>query len=177
MQRRTENEKNRRRDLLAALRSRREQMLQALKRDQQLSSSRAALLDSNSGGGSSAYAAQQPLARETDTTAEMDNRGLVSLQKQIMGQQDTELEHLEKSVATTKHVALQINEETTLQNRLLDELDVEVGGTQDRLQAAQRKLKAVMRQTGMGCKTQMLMCMLLAVLVFVFLIAFKIFLK
>ena len=107
---------------MAALRSRREQMLQALKRDQNPQSTRSALLDMPGG-------AAQPISRETDATAEMDNRGLVSMQRQIIQQQDNDLEHLERSVNTTKHVALQINEETSLHNRLLDELEVDLGAS------------------------------------------------
>ncbi|KAL4527354.1 hypothetical protein Ndes2526B_g08947 [Nannochloris sp. 'desiccata'] len=168
----TENEKNRRRDLLSSLRSRREQMLQALKRGQPRSS-RSALLDQQSGGDGGGGSALQPLGRETDATAELDNRGLVSMQQQIMHQQDTELEHLERSVTTTKHVALQINEETSLHNRLLDELDLEVGSTQNRLSTAQKKLKNVMRRAG-SCKTQLLVFLMVVVLVLVILIGFKI---
>lgn len=161
----TENEKNRRRDLLAALRSRREQMLQALKRDQP-HSSRSALLDMPGG-------AAQPIGRETDTTAELDNRGLVTMQRQVMEQQDSELDHLERSVITTKHVALQINEETSLHNRLLDELEVDLGITQSRMATAQRKLKAVMRKAS-SCKTQLLVFLMLITLILVILVGFKI---
>jgi t-SNARE complex subunit (syntaxin) len=143
-------------------------MLQALKRDQPRSS-RSALLDNSGGGGT----ALQPLGRETDTTAELDNRGLVSMQQKIMQHQDTELEHLERSVATTKQVALQINEETSLHNSLLDELDIEVGSTQNRLEMAQKKLKNVMRRAG-SCKTQLLVFLMVIVLILVILIGFKI---
>jgi len=146
-------------------------MLQALKRDQPRSS-RTTLLDKQPGGAGGGTSLQ-PLGRETDTTAELDNRGLVSMQQQVMNQQDTELEHLEHSVATTKHVALQINEETSLHNRLLDELDIEVGSTQNRLTTAQKKLKNVMRRAG-SCKTQLLVFLLVVVLVLVILIGFKI---
>jgi hypothetical protein len=143
-------------------------MLQALKRDAGASrASRSALLDAPGGGAGAAP------ARETDSTAELDNRGLAAMQRQVMATQDTELEHLERSVGTAKHVALQINEETALHNRLLDELDVEVGATGDRLAAAQRRLKQVMRRAD-GCKLQLLMCMLMMVLVLVILVGFKI---
>ena len=162
----TENEKNRRRDLLAALRSRREQMLQALKRDQ-TGASRSALLGQPGGGDA------QLMGRETDATAELDNHGLLSMQQQIMSQQDLELGQLERSVATSKHVALQINEETSLHNRLLDELDMDVDNTQTRLATAQRKLKTVMRRAG-SCKTQLLMFLLMVVLVLVIVVGFKI---
>lgn len=50
----------------------------------------------------SSTAAQQQRAKETEATAELDNKGLVQLQQQIMQQQDHELEHMEKTVISTK---------------------------------------------------------------------------
>jgi syntaxin of plants SYP5 len=141
-------------------------MLQALKRDQPRAL-RSSLLGDASPGSS------QSLARETDVTAERNNEGLVQLQQHIMRHQDTELESLDRSVAGTKHIALQINEETHLQNRLLDDLDMEVDATSSRLKVAQRKLAVVMRRAG-GCKTQLLLFLMLVILVMVIVIGFKI---
>lgn len=52
--------------------------------------------------GSSGTSAQQQRAKETEATAELDNKGLVQLQQQIMQQQDHELEQMEKTVVSTK---------------------------------------------------------------------------
>lgn len=41
-----------------------------------------------------------------------------------MSQQDMELETMEKAIGSTKHIALAIGEETDLQTRLLDDLQV-----------------------------------------------------
>ena len=41
-------------------------------------------------------------ARETMSTAELDNRGLMQLQQDTMSRQDNELEELERSVNSTK---------------------------------------------------------------------------
>ncbi|KDD75355.1 hypothetical protein H632_c726p1, partial [Helicosporidium sp. ATCC 50920] len=124
----SENERNRRRDLISALRGRREQMLQALKRDG-AAAQRGALFAGSSGQGA-------PSGQETIQTAELNATGLLSLQQEIMSQQDRDLESLEHSVAGTKHIALQINEETTLHNRLLEDLDEEVSATSSRMKAA-----------------------------------------
>ena len=97
-----EQEKYRRRDLLHALKSRREQLLVALKRSQQQAANRDVLMP----GGSSGVG--QVAAIETEATAALDNRGLVQLQQQVMQQQDQELEHMEKSIHSTKHIALAI---------------------------------------------------------------------
>jgi len=90
---RSEQERFRRRDLLHVLRNRREQIQQSLKRQPQ-ASGRNALLSGGAGGSGA--------ARETETTAQLDSRGLLQLQEQVMRQQDTELEHMEKTVTSTK---------------------------------------------------------------------------
>ena len=45
---------------------------------------------------------QRPAGKETEVTAELDNRGLVQLQQQVMQQQDRELEQMEKTIISTK---------------------------------------------------------------------------
>lgn len=52
-------------------------------------------------GGSSSSRAL-PGGKETDQTAELDNRGLLQLQEHVMKQQDQELESMEKAVISTK---------------------------------------------------------------------------
>ena len=142
---------------MTALRSRREAMLQALKRDQPRAT-RSNLLGPPAAAG--------PSGRETDTTAELSSQGLLQVQQDVMQQQDQELEALERTVVGTKHIALQINEETELHNRLLDDLDENVDGTSSRLKAAQRRLQIVMRRSG-SCKTVLVMFLLCVVLVVV----------
>lgn len=78
------------------LRNRREQIQQSLKR-QQAPSQRDALLAGGGGAGGSGGA-----ARETEATAQLDTRGLLQLQEQVMQQQDRELEQMEKTVTSTK---------------------------------------------------------------------------
>ena len=46
--------------------------------------------------------APQTSGRETLQTADLDNRGLLTLQQQVMRDQDAELAELEKSVTSTK---------------------------------------------------------------------------
>ena len=53
-------------------------------------------------------AGQGPLqpAQETERTAELDNQGLLQMQRQVMQEQNTELEELEKAVGSTKVLLL-----------------------------------------------------------------------
>jgi SYP5 family syntaxin len=98
----SEQEKYRRRDLLHALKSRREQLQVALKRNQQQAAGRESLMAGSSVG--------RVAAIETEATAALDQRGLLSLQHQVMQQQDQELEHMERTITSTKHIALTIGE-------------------------------------------------------------------
>ena len=116
---RSESEKNRRRDLAAALGLRKENMQQTLKRDQrsanryastrqrgglttsqgllasdQLGCCRSNLLEPSTSSASP--------ARETHATAGLDNRELLQMQQHVMDDQDAELAELEKTVNSTK---------------------------------------------------------------------------
>jgi len=182
----TENERNRRRDLVAALRNRREQMLQALKRSppQPRGAARTDLLSTSTSTttttGTTNYNYNnnnnRGSSKETDLTAELDNTGLVSMQRQVMQQQDDNLGLLERSVQGTKHIALQINEEATLQNRLLEEFDEEVDVTQSRLRAVHRKAQWILNRSS-GFKMPLVICMLSVFLMMVVLVLFKIAVK
>lgn len=61
--------------------------------------------------------------QETEATAGLDNDGLVKQQELMIRQQDAELDDLAQTVQSTKHISLAINDELTLQDRLLDDLD------------------------------------------------------
>eukprot|EP00877_Chromochloris_zofingiensis_P014326 jgi/Chrzof1/9147/Cz03g37190.t1 len=163
----SEREKFRRRDQLHALKNRREQIQQSIKRQQQ-SSDRELLLQ---GGSSSSRAL--PGGKETDQTAELDNRGLLQLQEHVMKQQDQELESMEKAVISTKHIALTIGEEVDLHTRLLEDLDEDVDVTHSRLRAATKRVRHILKQSS-NWKGGMFIFLLIIVLTFVLLVAFKV---
>ncbi|KAH0721190.1 hypothetical protein KY290_006110 [Solanum tuberosum] len=64
----------------------------------------------------------------------LDNQDLVGFQRQVIKEQDEDLDKLEETVISTKHVALAINEELNLHTALLDNLDYHVDTTNSRLQ-------------------------------------------
>ncbi|GMH34134.1 hypothetical protein BSKO_01968 [Bryopsis sp. KO-2023] len=160
----TDNERNRRRDMVRALKTQRENLLQALKREQ-AAVNRASLLDGGVGG-----RAGPP--RETDQTAALENHQLIGLQTQVMRQQDQELEQMEEAVHNTKHVANAINEEVDLQIRLLDNLEEEVDVVHSRMGAAAKRVKTVLTQSS-ECRTWSIVLLLVVVLVAVSVFAFK----
>ncbi|KAK4282007.1 hypothetical protein QN277_013437 [Acacia crassicarpa] len=97
--------------------------------------------------------------------ASLDNQGLVGFQRQIIKEQDEDLEKLEETVTSTKHIALAVNEELGLHTRLLDGLNEHVDTTNSRLQMVQRRLAFLSRRTKGGCS-----CMILSVLVIIIMI-------
>lgn len=92
--------------------------------------------------------------------AGLDNQGIVSLQRQIMREQDEGLEQLEETVMSTKHIALTVNEELELHTRLIDNLDQHVEFTGSRLQRISRSLANLNKKTRGGCSC---LCLLVAV--------------
>lgn len=109
----------------------------------------------NNGAASSSSRQQQQFQqqgqqrpRETTETAPLDSLQLLDVQRATMDRQDRDLEGLERTVQSTKHVALAVGEELELQAGLLEELDDDVGATGARLRAAGRQLAAVARRPG-----------------------------
>ncbi|KAL3132216.1 hypothetical protein ABBQ32_008806 [Trebouxia sp. C0010 RCD-2024] len=161
----SEHEKNRRRDLITALRNRREQMQLSLKRDHS-QQNRSALLQ-QSGQLSSP-------ARETDRTAELDNQGILQMQQDVMQEQDQNLTAMEQSVASTRHLALTINEELHVQERLLEDFEEEVDVSHNKLRAAQKRIKGVLKGSSGDWRGMLLAAGLIILLVFILLLAFKV---
>ena len=56
---------------------------------------------------------------ETPATVDLDNAGILQLQRNMMMRQDDELDELSRVVSSTKHIGLAVNEELDLHARLL----------------------------------------------------------
>jgi regulator of vacuolar morphogenesis len=65
-------------------------------------------------------------AKETDRTRERNNEGVLQLQRQLMQEQDMDVEELNKVVRKMKDLGIAINEELVEQQGLLDILDQDV---------------------------------------------------
>ncbi|KAK8966180.1 Syntaxin-52 [Platanthera guangdongensis] len=148
----TEKELHKRQDMLLNLRSKAKQM--------------ASMLNMSNFAKREELLGENKKADVINVTAGLDNHGIVVMQRQIMKEQDEGLGKLEQTVLSTKHIALAVNEELSLQTRLLDDLDEHVDVTDSRLQRVQKKLAILNRRTKGGCSC---MCMLLSVVVIVIL--------
>ncbi|GBG48415.1 hypothetical protein CBR_g90925 [Chara braunii] len=153
----SEKELYRRRDMLMGVRYRTKQMAASLSTSANVN--RGQLLGDTG--------KRQEPPSETEKTAGLDNRGVLSMQKQIMKEQDDELKELATAVTSTKHIALTVNEELDLHNRLLDDLDRDVQGTQSRMKVAQTKLANVGKRIGKGCSVLCLLLVIIALIVIV----------
>ncbi|XP_021759049.1 syntaxin-52-like [Chenopodium quinoa] len=143
----TEKELNRRKDMLSNLRTKTNQMATTLNM-------------SNFANRDSLLGPETKSVDAVTRASEMDNQGIVSLQRQIMKEQDEGLEQLEETVMSTKHIALAVNEELELHTRLIDNLDQHVEFTGSRMQRISRSLAILSKKTKGSCSC---LCLLLSV--------------
>jgi regulator of vacuolar morphogenesis len=80
------------------------------------------------------------LGKETNETRELDNQGIVQLQKQKMADQDLDVEELRKIVHRQKELGMAINEELEVQNEILRMVDEDVDRVQGKIQIAKRRI-------------------------------------
>jgi len=82
-------------------------------------------------------------AKETDRTRELDNTGVLQLQKQIMEEQDADVVDLTKVVMRMKGMGIQISDELQLQNEMLGMLDQDVDRLDDKLRVAKKRIDKI----------------------------------
>mmetsp|Transcript_14434 Transcript_14434/g.34790 ORF Transcript_14434/g.34790 Transcript_14434/m.34790 type:complete len:249 (-) Transcript_14434:203-949(-) len=173
----TERESRRREDLIGGLRRRSEELGMLLS-NKNNNNSRATAGAAGGGGGSASGSRGDTPVREmeqgevrrvpeSEDTAALDNRSILQLQRNLMQDQDDELDELSRVVTSTKHLGLAVGEELDLHARLLDDFDDEVGRTSARLRRAQKMAKMVYEKSS-DCK--LMICGTLTMVVLVLLI-------
>ncbi|EPE25896.1 PX [Glarea lozoyensis ATCC 20868] len=80
---------------------------------------------------------------ETDKTRELDNEGVLQLQKQMMENQDLDVEELGKIVRRQREMGMQINQELELQNEMLTQVDMDVDRVNSKLDIAKKRVKKI----------------------------------
>ncbi|KAJ5094536.1 hypothetical protein N7456_010397 [Penicillium angulare] len=140
-----EGELRRRKDLLINARKEKdglENLLHAMAAKSQLDNAVASVKDKDAllkaGGASAAGNGRRApaksgrvLGKETERTRELDNQGVLQLQKQVMQDQDASVEELMKVIIRQKELGIAIHDELEVQNELLKLADEDT----DRLQA------------------------------------------
>ena len=77
---------------------------------------------------------------ETEQTRELDNEGVVQLQKQMMRDQDLDVEELAKIVRRQKEMGLAIHGELELQNEMLARVDDDATRVQKKIDVARKRV-------------------------------------
>jgi regulator of vacuolar morphogenesis len=80
---------------------------------------------------------------ETDKTRELDNEGVLQLQKQIMEHQDISVDELAKVVRKQREIGLAIQTEVTEQNEMLRGVEEDVGRVQKKVDIAGKRAKKI----------------------------------
>ncbi|POS72023.1 PX domain-containing protein [Diaporthe helianthi] len=151
-----EGELRRRRDLLAAARAERDGLeklssslasARGLREGAPSSGDKATLL---SGAGESSSRARTggrvlgaPLP-ETERTRELDNVGVVQLQRQLMQEQDQDVEELAKIIRRQKEMGLAIKGEVEEQNEMFDQMDRDVDRIEAKMKVANSKARKLL---------------------------------
>ena len=79
------------------------------------------------------------LGKESEKTMKLDNDEVLQLQKQMMEEQDMNVETVGDAIRRQKELAIQINEELSVQNELLGMLDEDVTRTEAKIEVARRR--------------------------------------
>jgi len=93
----------------------------------------------NGGGGGGGRVLGGPLP-ETERTRELNNTGVLQLQKQIIQDQNQDLSVLLQSVSKQKQMGLAIGEELEYQNDLLNALDADVDRVDGKLKVVKKRM-------------------------------------
>lgn len=104
------------------------------------------------------------------TTMSADEATVLQFQRQIMREQDEDLDDLSKHVTKTKHIAVAVGEELDLHTRLLDDFDDEVEHTAGKLSRISTSARRLFERLGesnfsSACCLGILILMLVVVIV------------
>ena len=80
------------------------------------------------------------LGKETSKTRALDNQGVLQLQKQMMAEQDKDVDVLAAAVRRQKELGIQIQEELEVQKDLLGLLDEDVGRVGGKMDVARKRV-------------------------------------
>ncbi|EAW11520.1 Qc-SNARE protein [Aspergillus clavatus NRRL 1] len=141
-----EGEIRRRKDLLVNARKEKdglEDLLNAIATKSRIDNAVASIQDKEALVGS---ASRKParsgrvLGKETERTRELDNQGVVQLQKQTMESQDMSIEELRKIVHRQKELGIAINAELEIQNELLKLTDEDADRLQKKVDIGKKRI-------------------------------------
>ena len=142
-----DGEIRRRKDLIAASKKDKdglEGLLNAMVQKSQLDSAVASIKEKNALVGSGSAIQPKPggrvLGKETTETRELDNNGVLQLQKQKIADQDMDVEELRKIIQRQRELGVAINQELEVQNEMLKMVDEDVDRVQGKINIAKKRI-------------------------------------
>lgn len=138
-----EGEVRRRKDLIATAKKDRdglENLLNAMATKSKLDTAVASMQETQQLMGNKPKTSGRVLGKETSETRELDNQGVLQLQKQKIADQDLDVEELRKIVQRQKELGIAINQELEVQNEMLRMVDEDVDRVQGKINIAKRRV-------------------------------------
>jgi regulator of vacuolar morphogenesis len=78
--------------------------------------------------------------KETERTRELDNEGVLQLQRQIIAEQDQDVTDITAVVRKMREMGVQINEELVLQNEMMGLLDRDIDRNAAKIAVAKKRV-------------------------------------
>lgn len=138
-----DGEIRRRKDLISSAKKEKdglENLLSAMAQKSKLDSAVASLQQKQNLVGTKPRSGGRVLGKETAETKELDNNGVLQLQKQKMADQDMDVEELRNIVARQKELGIAINQELEVQNEMLRMVDEDVDRVQGKINVAKKRV-------------------------------------
>jgi regulator of vacuolar morphogenesis len=138
-----DGEIRRRKDLIASAKKEKEgleNLLSAMAQKSKLDSAVASIQEKQNLVGTKPKSGGRILGRETAETKELDNSGVLQLQKQKMADQDMDVEELRKIVTRQRELGIAINQELEVQNEMLRMVDEDVDRVQGKINIAKKRV-------------------------------------
>ena len=138
-----DGEIRRRKDLVASAKKEKEgleNLLSAMATKSKLDSTVASIQETQTLVGTKPRSGGRILGKETAETRELDNSGVLQLQKQKMADQDLDVDELRKIVQRQKELGVAINQELEVQNEMLRMVDEDVDRVQGKINIAKKRI-------------------------------------
>ena len=142
-QRLGDGEIRRRKDLIVAAKKEKdglENLLSALATRSKLDSAVASIQDTQKLVGNKPRTGGRVLGKETAETRELDNGGVLQLQKQKMAEQDLDVQDLTKIIRRQKEIGIAINQELEIHNEVLRMVDEDTDRVQRKIDIAKKRI-------------------------------------
>ena len=145
-----EGEMRRRRDLISSARKEKESLESLLTTmaaksdlDATISQKQALMNGAPNHSGGAIRKQGRVLGKETAQTRELDNTGVLQLQKQLMADQDADAEILAQAVRKQKELAIAIQGELEVHKDLLDMMDEDVDRVSGKIEVARKRVAKI----------------------------------